>query len=151
MAQIHPTAIVDSGAELGSNVVIGPFCIVDAGAIIGEGCILGHSVYVDSGAVVGNNVKLQNRVSIYRGVTLEDGVFVGPHVSFTNDKYPRSITPEGDLVDEDDWQPVPTPPWSPRCRSRCVRSTRRLGPGAGTAPRPSRRGPGRRPRWSVGA
>jgi acetyltransferase-like isoleucine patch superfamily enzyme len=65
-------------------------------------------VYVDSGAVVGNQVKLQNRVSIYRGVTLEDGVFVGPHATFTNDLYPRAVTPDGVPVSEEDWLPVET-------------------------------------------
>jgi acetyltransferase-like isoleucine patch superfamily enzyme len=53
-------------------------------------------------------VKLENRVSLFRGVTLEDGVFVGPHVSFTNDKHPRAITPDGSLASEEDWTAVET-------------------------------------------
>ena len=105
---IHPTAEVEAGAQIGPHTRIWHHAHIRAGAVIGADCNLGHSVYVDSGAVVGNNVKLQNRVSIYRGVTLEDGVFVGPHVSFTNDKYPRSITSEGQLIDDDDWTPVAT-------------------------------------------
>jgi len=105
---IHPTAEIERGASVGPNTNIWHHVHVRAGAIIGADCNLGHSVFVDAGAVVGNSVKLQNRVSIYRGVTLEDGVFVGPHVTFTNDKYPRSIHPDGSLIDDDDWQTVST-------------------------------------------
>jgi acetyltransferase-like isoleucine patch superfamily enzyme len=105
---IHPTAEVEAGAQIGANTRVWHFAHIRAGAVIGENCNIGHSVYVDSGAVIGNSVKLQNRVSIYRGVTLEDGVFVGPHATFTNDKHPRSITPEGSPVSEEDWGPVPT-------------------------------------------
>jgi UDP-2-acetamido-3-amino-2,3-dideoxy-glucuronate N-acetyltransferase len=105
---IHPSAEVESGAIVGPNTRIWHNAHVREGAVIGTDCTLGHSVYVDTGAVVGNNVKLQNRVSIFRGVTLEDGVFVGPHASFTNDKYPRSITRDGVPVHEEDWQPEKT-------------------------------------------
>ncbi len=75
---------------------------------MGDECNLGLSVFVDSGAVIGNYVKLQNRVSVYRGVTLEDGVFVGPHTTFTNDKYPRAITPDGRPMSEEGWEKVAT-------------------------------------------
>jgi len=105
---IHPTAEVERGAIVGPNTRIWHNCHVRQGAVIGADCTLGNSVYVDTGAVVGNHVKLQNRVSIFRGVTLEDGVFVGPHVSFTNDKYPRSITRDGLPIHEEDWQPAKT-------------------------------------------
>jgi acetyltransferase-like isoleucine patch superfamily enzyme len=105
---IHPTADVERGAQVGRGTRIWHFAQVRAGARLGEDCILGHSVYVDSGAVIGNNVKLQNRVSVYRGVTLEDGVFVGPHATFTNDKYPRAVTPDGHQASEEDWKPVAT-------------------------------------------
>ena len=105
---IHPTAEVESGAEIGANARIWHFAHVRTGAAIGSNCTLGHSVYIDAGVVLGDNVKLQNRVSVYRGVTIEDGVFVGPHASFTNDKYPRAISPEGILISDDDWTPLPT-------------------------------------------
>jgi UDP-2-acetamido-3-amino-2,3-dideoxy-glucuronate N-acetyltransferase len=108
LSVIHPTAEVERGAQVGPGTRIWHHAQVRSGAVIGRDCILGHSVYVDSGAVVGNNVKLQNRVSVYRGVTLEDGVFVGPHATFTNDKYPRAITPDGSQVSEEDWRPVET-------------------------------------------
>jgi UDP-2-acetamido-3-amino-2,3-dideoxy-glucuronate N-acetyltransferase len=105
---IHPTAEVEEGAQVGRNTRIWHYVHIRSGAIIGEDCNLGHSVYIDSGAVIGNCVKLQNRVSVYKGVTLEDGVFVGPHATFTNDKYPRSIKPDGSLVVDDDWVQVAT-------------------------------------------
>ncbi len=105
---IHPTAEVESGATIGSNSHIWHFAHVRATAVIGSNCVLGNGVYIDSEVVIGDNVKLQNRVSVYRGVSIEDGVFVGPHASFTNDKYPRAITPEGTLTSDDDWTPLPT-------------------------------------------
>jgi acetyltransferase-like isoleucine patch superfamily enzyme len=105
---IHPTAVVEEGASIGSDTRIWHHTHVRSGAVIGADCNIGYNVYIDAGAVIGNNVKLQNRVSIYRGVTLEDGVFVGPHVTFTNDKYPRAITPDGVSVSEEDWVPMET-------------------------------------------
>ena len=72
--------------------------------VIGENCILSKDVYVDFGVVIGSNVKVQNGVSIYHGVIIEDGVFVGPHVCFTNDKYPRAVNPDGSLKGGADWQ-----------------------------------------------
>jgi acetyltransferase-like isoleucine patch superfamily enzyme len=105
---IHPTAEVEAGASVGANTRVWHHVHIRTGAVVGDDCNLGNNVYVDSGAVIGNQCKLQNRVSIYRGVTLEDGVFVGPHATFTNDLYPRSITPEGATIDEEDWEPVPT-------------------------------------------
>jgi acetyltransferase-like isoleucine patch superfamily enzyme len=105
---IHPSAEVEEGARIGANTQVWHHAHVRSGAVIGDNCHLGHGVYVDCGAVIGDNVKVQNRVSVYRGVTLEDGVFVGPHATFTNDKYPRSISPEGVLLTEADWTAVPT-------------------------------------------
>ena len=83
---IHPTAEVESGAQIGANTQIWHFAHVRAGAQIGADCNLGYGVFVDAGVVIGSQVKLQNRVSVYRGVTLEDGVLVGPHATFPNDK-----------------------------------------------------------------
>ena len=93
---------------LGANTRVWHFAHIRAGAIIGADCRIGNNVFIDSGVVIGDKVKLQNRVSLYRGVTLEDGVFVGPHVTFTNDKYPRAITPAGEIIDEDDWTAIET-------------------------------------------
>jgi acetyltransferase-like isoleucine patch superfamily enzyme len=105
---IHPSAEVEEGARVGANTRIWHYAHVRSGAVIGDDCILGHSVYVDCGVVVGSRVKLENRVSLFRGVTLEDGVFVGPHTTFTNDKHPRAITRSGQLASEEDWTAVGT-------------------------------------------
>ena len=105
---IHPTAEIERGARVGEGSRVWHFVHVRSGAVIGANCTLGYSVYIDSDVVIGSNVKLQNRVSVYSGVRLEDGVFVGPHATFTNDTYPRSIAPDGTLLDGDDWPKVPT-------------------------------------------
>ena len=87
---VHPTAVVDAGAEIGKGSKIWHFCHVMKGAQIGERCILGQNVNVDGGAVIGNNVKVQNNVSIYTGVVIEDDVFLGPSCVLTNVSNPRS-------------------------------------------------------------
>jgi UDP-2-acetamido-3-amino-2,3-dideoxy-glucuronate N-acetyltransferase len=105
---IHPSAEVSPQAKVGPNTNIWNEAQVREGAVVGADCNIGKGVYIDRDVVVGNKVKIQNRASLYRGVTIEDGVFVGPHVAFTNDRYPRAITPDGRLRSDDDWQPEPT-------------------------------------------
>jgi UDP-2-acetamido-3-amino-2,3-dideoxy-glucuronate N-acetyltransferase len=90
---IHPTAIVDEGAELGAGTRVWHFAHVCAGARIGAGCSLGQGVYVGHAVTMGANVKIQNQVSVYDGVTLEDDVFCGPSMVFTNVLNPRSAVP----------------------------------------------------------
>jgi len=104
--RIHPTAEVSPQAHVGARTRIWHHCQVREEAHIGEECILGKGVYVDAGVQIGDRVKVQNYVSIFQGVTLEDGVFVGPHACFTN--YPRAINPDGTLQDATDWEVVPT-------------------------------------------
>jgi len=87
---IHPSAIVDSGAQIGEGTRIWHWTHVCAGARIGRGCSLGQNVYVAPRATIGDNVKIQNNVSVYDEVTLEDGVFCGPSMVFTNVINPRS-------------------------------------------------------------
>lgn len=87
---VHESSFVDEGAEIGTGAKIWHFCHVMAGARIGAGCSLGQNVFVASGTVMGNNVKIQNNVSIYTGVVLEDDVFLGPSMVFTNVVNPRS-------------------------------------------------------------
>jgi UDP-2-acetamido-3-amino-2,3-dideoxy-glucuronate N-acetyltransferase len=105
---IHPTAEVSPLAKVGPNTTIWNEVQVREGAVVGADCNIGKGVYIDRDVVVGNKVKIQNRASLYRGVTIEDGVFIGPHVAFTNDRYPRAITPDGRPRGDDDWQPEPT-------------------------------------------
>ena len=90
MSTIHASAIVDAGALLGQRTRVWHFAHVCAGARIGADCSLGQGVYVGSDVVIGRNVKIQNNVSVYDAVTLEDDVFCGPSVVFTNVHNPRS-------------------------------------------------------------
>lgn len=87
---VHPTAVVDAGAELGAGVKVWHFSHVCAGARVGAGAVLGQNVYVGPGVTVGRGCKVQNNVSVYEGVTLEDDVFVGPSAVFTNVRTPRA-------------------------------------------------------------
>ena len=101
--RIHPTAEVSDKIEIGDGSSIWHHAQVREGVKIGTNCIIGKGVYVDAGVPIGNNVKIQNYVSVYHGVKIEDGVFVGPHVCFTNDMRPRAINPDGSLKAADDW------------------------------------------------
>ena len=87
---VHESSYVDEGAVVGAGTKIWHFCHVMPGAVIGERCNLGQNVVVMPGTRLGNNVKVQNNVSIYEGVELEDDVFCGPSMVFTNVMNPRS-------------------------------------------------------------
>ncbi len=88
---VHPTAIIDEPVEIGNKTKIWHFCHVMSGARIGENCIVGQNVFISRRAVIGNNVKIQNNVSVFDGVVLEDDVFCGPSMVFTNVLNPRSF------------------------------------------------------------
>jgi UDP-2-acetamido-3-amino-2,3-dideoxy-glucuronate N-acetyltransferase len=87
---LHPSAIVDAGAQIGDNCRIWHWVHISGGARIGSDCSLGQNVFVGNDVVIGNNVKIQNNVSVYDAVTLEDDVFCGPSMVFTNVYNPRS-------------------------------------------------------------
>lgn len=105
---IHPTAEVSPEASIGAGTRIWRQAHVREHAVLGEQCNIGKGVYIDAHVIIGSRVKIQNHVSVFEGVTLEDGVFVGPHVCFTNDLFPRAITPEGQLKSASDWTITPT-------------------------------------------
>mgnify|MGYP003303500086 FL=1 len=86
----HESAIVVEGAMIGKGTKIWHFSHVCSGAVIGNACSLGQNVFVGNQAVIGNNCKIQNNVSVYDNVTLEDDVFCGPSMVFTNVYNPRS-------------------------------------------------------------
>ena len=88
---IHPSAVVDEGCEIGAGTKVWHFSHLMAACRIGCNCILGQNVYVDGDVVIGNGCKIQNNVSVYRSVTLEDRVFCGPSVVFTNVINPRAF------------------------------------------------------------
>lgn len=90
----HPTAIIDDGVQIGAGTKIWHFSHVQPGSRIGEKCSLGQNVNVANNVVIGNNVKIQNNVSVYEGVELEDYVFCGPSMVFTNIKTPRCLYPQ---------------------------------------------------------
>lgn len=88
---IHPTAIVDAGAEVGAGSKIWHFTHILPGTRLGSGCVVGQNVMIGPNVTVGDGVKVQNNVSIYAGVTLEDEVFCGPSCVFTNVLTPRAF------------------------------------------------------------
>ncbi len=87
---VHPSAIVDDGAEIGSETKIWHFSHIMSGSKLGEKCNIGQNVVVSPDVVLGNNVKVQNNVSLYTGVICDDDVFIGPSCVFTNVINPRS-------------------------------------------------------------
>lgn len=88
---IHSSAIVDEGAKIGEGSRVWHFVHVCAGARIGKGVSLGQNVFVGNRTVIGDHCKIQNNVSVYDNVALEEGVFCGPSVVFTNVYNPRSL------------------------------------------------------------
>lgn len=87
---VHETAVVDDGAVIGSGTRIWHFCHVMGSARLGADCVLGQNVFVAGGVTIGDRVKIQNNVSVYAGVVLEDDVFCGPSMVFTNVRNPRA-------------------------------------------------------------
>ena len=88
---VHPSAIVDEGAQIGEGTRVWHFVHVCAGARIGNGVSLGQNVFVGNKVVIGDRCKIQNNVSVYDNVTLEEGVFCGPSMVFTNVHNPRAL------------------------------------------------------------
>jgi UDP-2-acetamido-3-amino-2,3-dideoxy-glucuronate N-acetyltransferase len=87
----HPSAIIDEGAQIGKGTQIWHFCHLMSTCKVGTSCKIGQNVYIDANAIVGNGVKIQNNVSVYNGVVVEDDVFLGPSMVFTNVINPRSF------------------------------------------------------------
>ena len=103
MTRIHPEALVSPDAAIGEGTSVWRNAQIREGARLGRGCMIAQAVYIDYGVVIGDHVKIENASSLHHGVELEEGVFVGPHVVFTNDKLPRAINPDGSLKGRDDW------------------------------------------------
>jgi UDP-2-acetamido-3-amino-2,3-dideoxy-glucuronate N-acetyltransferase len=97
---VHASADVEEGAAIGAGTKVWHLAHIRSTARVGANCVIGRNVYVDADVVVGDLVKIQNNVSVYKGVTIEDEVFVGPCVVFTNDLRPRAQNP--------DWEITPT-------------------------------------------
>lgn len=97
---VHPSAVVEDGAVVGAGTRVWHGSHVRAGSVIGRDCTLGFGVYIDTGVVIGDRCKIQNHVSVYQGLVIEDEVFIGPSAVFTNDLWPRAVSPG--------WEVVPT-------------------------------------------
>ncbi len=97
---IHETATVEEGAVVRKGTKIWHYAHVRSGARIGENCVIGKSVFIDTKVEIGDRCKLQNFANVYQGVSIGNEVFIGPHVTFTNDLYPRAQNP--------DWKILPT-------------------------------------------
>ena len=91
---VHESSYVDDDVEIGKGTTIWHFSHIQSGARIGKNCTIGQNVNIGNNVVIGNNVKIQNNVSVYEGVELEDYVFCGPSMVFTNIKVPRSEFPQ---------------------------------------------------------
>ena len=88
---VHETAIIDQGAQIGTNSKIWHLTHVMGSAHIGQNCNMGQNVYIDKNVTIGNGVKIQNNVSVYANVTIEDDCFLGPSMVFTNVMNPRAF------------------------------------------------------------
>ena len=100
-AFVHESSYVDDGAKVGDGTRIWHFCHVLADANVGSGCNIGQNVMIGPGVVVGDRCKIQNNVSVYPGVTLEDGVFCGPSMVFTN-----VVNPRAEIERKDEYRPT---------------------------------------------
>lgn len=94
---IHPLGDVQT-QHIGEGTRIWQFCVVLPGAVIGRDCNICAHVFIENKVVLGNNVTIKSGVQLWDGVTIEDDVFIGPNVTFCNDKYPRSGHHEGPLL-----------------------------------------------------
>jgi len=106
---IDPSARVHPSADLEADVCVGPRSSiwhraqVRTAARIGAECVIGRDVFIDEGVEIGDRVKIQNAALVYHGVTVEDGVFIGPNAILTNDRFPRAITASGERARAEDW------------------------------------------------
>ena len=104
---IHPTADVSGLARIGERTKVWHQSQIREHTVIGDDCVIAKNVYIDHHVTIGNKVKIQNNCSIYQA-EISEGVFIGPHVCFTNDKVPRAIDTEGNLksggTEAGDWE-----------------------------------------------
>lgn len=96
---IHETAEVSESAMIGSSTKIWNQAQVRNDVVLGENCVISKNVYIDEYVTIGSRVKVQNNVNIYHGVVVEDDVFLGPSMTFTNDMYPRSFNTEWEVTE----------------------------------------------------
>lgn len=100
---IAPSATVESGSAVGDGSSVWDLSQIREGAAIGRECVIGRNVFVDRGVVIGDRCKVQNNALLYAPAELADGVFIGPAVVLTNDRYPRAVGPDGSPKGATDW------------------------------------------------
>lgn len=103
-AFVHPSATVEEGAVLGKDTKVWHGAQIRTRAKIGARCIVGKGVFIDFDVIIGDDCKFQNYACVYHGVMLGRGVFVGPHVVFTNDVRPRATSPDFGLLKDGEWE-----------------------------------------------
>ncbi len=101
--RIAPTAEVEPGARIGHGSAIWGLANVRAGAVLGAECIVGRGAYIEDDVVLGDRVKVQTNALLFKPARIGNDVFIGPAVVLTNDRYPRSSTPDGTLKRDADW------------------------------------------------
>lgn len=106
MTTIQSSADVADTARIGERTLVWHLAQIRERAEVGADCIIGRGAYVGPGVRIGDRCKLQNHALVYEPAVLEDGVFVGPAVVFTNDYFPRAVNPDGSLKTGDDWDAV---------------------------------------------
>ena len=104
--RVVDTADVAADATIGEGSSVWHLAQVREGARIGKNCVIGRGAYIGTGVTMGDGCKVQNYALVYEPAVLEDGVFVGPSVVFTNDHFPRAINIDGSPKSADDWHPV---------------------------------------------
>lgn len=104
--RIHPSSDVDPSAEIGSGTSVWHYAQIRESAVLGEECVVGRGAYIGEGVTIGDRCKIQNHALIYEPAEIGHGVFIGPGAIFTNDTYPRAVTPEGALKAPSDWNPT---------------------------------------------
>lgn len=103
---IHETAEIAPNLPLPSNIFVWHYAQIREGVVFGENCVIGRGAYVGPGVKIGSNCKIQNYSQIYEPAELGNGVFIGPAVVLTNDKFPRAINADGNIKSAADWEPV---------------------------------------------
>jgi UDP-2-acetamido-3-amino-2,3-dideoxy-glucuronate N-acetyltransferase len=106
-ARVHASAELEAGVSVGARTSVWNRAVLRNGASLGAECIVGRDAFIDEGVQIGDRVKIQNGALVYHGVTVGNGVFIGPGAILTNDRFPRAITPTGELARGDDWTVSP--------------------------------------------
>lgn len=103
---LHSTAEIASSAEISVSARVWQYAHIRENVVIKDECIIGRGVYIGAGVEIGYGCKIQNYALIYEPSIIEDGVFIGPAVVFTNDKFPRALNENGSIKSSQDWDPV---------------------------------------------